>query len=120
MLFTGPIRANLSPFGLHSDAELWAVLRRAHLAPVVSAWPGGLDHALSEGGAPLSAGQRQLLALARALLKPSKVRALFMFPGWASGAPAPNARLRIQRPYAGCCTACCGETLCLEAWRHET
>jgi ABC-type transport system involved in Fe-S cluster assembly fused permease/ATPase subunit len=37
---------------------------------------GGLDHALAEGGAPLSAGQKQLLALARAVLSPAKVGAL--------------------------------------------
>lgn len=73
VLFTGSVRANLSPFNLHSDAELWAALRRAHLAPVVEKFPGGLDFTLQEGGAPLSAGQKQLVALARALLNPAKV-----------------------------------------------
>ncbi|KAG2427456.1 hypothetical protein HXX76_012392 [Chlamydomonas incerta] len=76
VLFTGSIRANLSPFGAHSDAELWGALRRAHLAPVVEGWAAGLDTELAEGGAPLSAGQKQLLALARALLNPAKVLVL--------------------------------------------
>ncbi|GAX80189.1 hypothetical protein CEUSTIGMA_g7627.t1 [Chlamydomonas eustigma] len=76
VLFTGSIRLNLSPFGLHNDAELWNVLRRAHLAAVVEAWPAGLDTLLQEGGSPLSAGQKQLLALARAQLNPSRVLVL--------------------------------------------
>lgn len=78
MLFTGSIRENLAPFGGHTDSALWSALRRAHLAPVVEDWEaeglGGLDFVLGEGGSPLSAGQKQLLALARALLNPAKVR----------------------------------------------
>ena len=72
MLFTGSMRDNLDPFHEHSDAAVWAALRRAHLALVVEASPAGLDMILSEGGSPLSAGQKQLAALARALLKHSK------------------------------------------------
>lgn len=77
VLFTGSIRENLAPFGGHTDSALWSALRRAHLAPVVEDWEaeglGGLDFVLGEGGSPLSAGQKQLLALARALLNPAKV-----------------------------------------------
>ena len=43
---------------------------------MVEAWPAGLDALLQEGGAPLSAGQKQLLALARAQLNPSKILVL--------------------------------------------
>jgi ABC-type multidrug transport system fused ATPase/permease subunit len=78
VLFTGSIRENLAPFGGHCEAALWSALRRSHLAPVVEEWQreglGGLDYQLGEGGSPLSAGQKQLLALARALLNPAKVR----------------------------------------------
>ncbi|CAL8468910.1 g8451 [Coccomyxa elongata] len=73
VLFTGTLRFNLTPFGEHSDAECWAALRRAHLSEMVEATPLGLDLVLSEGGAPLSAGQKQLVALARALLRHSKI-----------------------------------------------
>ncbi len=76
MLFTGSIRLNLSPFGLHSDAELWNALRRAHLAPAVESWAAGIDTHLAEGGSPLSAGQKQLLALARALLSSARLLVL--------------------------------------------
>ena len=89
MLFTGSIRDNLSPFGVHSDAALWTALQRSHLAPVVEAWAaeglGGLDFKLGEGGAPLSAGQKQLLALARALLNPAKVEGDGGGAGWVFG-----------------------------------
>lgn len=76
VLFQGTIRLNLSPFGLHSDAELWNALRRSNLAPAVESWSSGLDTVLAEGGSPLSAGQKQLLALARALLSSSKLLVL--------------------------------------------
>ncbi|KAL3160420.1 hypothetical protein ABBQ32_010743 [Trebouxia sp. C0010 RCD-2024] len=73
VLFTGTMRSNLDPFERHSDLDIWAALRRAHLARVVESNPMGLEMTLSEGGAPLSAGQKQLVALARALLRNSKI-----------------------------------------------
>ena len=39
VLFTGTMRDNLDPFEKHTDAEVWAALRRAHLAPVVENSP---------------------------------------------------------------------------------
>ncbi|KAG2430853.1 hypothetical protein HXX76_009827 [Chlamydomonas incerta] len=78
VLFGGSLRINLDPWGAHSsnDAELWAVLRSVRLAGAVSALPGGLDAQVAAGGANLSAGQRQLLCLARAMLQRAKVLAL--------------------------------------------
>ena len=72
VLFTGTMRSNLDPFERHNDMDIWAALRRAHLARVVESNPLGLEMTLAEGGAPLSAGQKQLVALARALLRNSK------------------------------------------------
>lgn len=39
VLFTGTLRENLDPFHTHTDARVWAALRRAHLAPLVEANP---------------------------------------------------------------------------------
>lgn len=73
--FSPPLRK--LTFAIHTKsphAHKRPLPRRAHLAPLVESLGGGLDHALAESGAPLSAGQKQLLALARAVLSPAKAR----------------------------------------------
>uniref|UniRef100_A0A8C5LFT0 ATP-binding cassette sub-family C member 10 n=1 Tax=Jaculus jaculus TaxID=51337 RepID=A0A8C5LFT0_JACJA len=71
-LFSGSVRENLDPQGLHEDRALWQVLEQCHLSEVIVS-VGGLDGKLGEGGRSLSLGQRQLLCLARALLTDAKI-----------------------------------------------
>ena len=72
-LFEGTVRINLDPAAKYSDDKLWRALELAHLKTHISTMDGHLDAKISEGGSNLSAGQRQLLSLARALLTDSKI-----------------------------------------------
>ena len=75
-LLSGTLRQNLDPFRQHEDAELNEALRSAGLFSLQSDFDENritLDTIISGGGSNLSVGQRQILALARALVRRSKL-----------------------------------------------
>ncbi|MFM8862734.1 MAG: ABC transporter ATP-binding protein [Acidimicrobiia bacterium] len=69
-LFTGTVASNLRFADAEAtDADLWAALEIAQASDFVRAMPDGIDSRISQGGTNVSGGQRQRLAIARALVR---------------------------------------------------
>ncbi|KAF6262121.1 P-loop containing nucleoside triphosphate hydrolase protein [Scenedesmus sp. NREL 46B-D3] len=76
VMFKGSVRSNLDPFGEASDNELWHALALVHLKQAVAELPGGLDGPVLEGGSNFSLGQKQLICMARCVLKRTHILVL--------------------------------------------
>lgn len=98
-LFSGTLRSTLRHGKSDAtDDELWAALEAAQAADFVRQLDDGLDHEVDQGGVNFSGGQRQRLAIARALVRPAGV---YIFDDSFSALDyATDARLRAGLPEA--------------------